>query len=369
MKKIFVIYFVLLTNSSLVYCQSSILNFCQVEGESESLFLLPMYWERLTDSRAEAMGKTVCTGRNINTSYYNPAALANANGLELSSTYVEVKDDGNPTKMFLYNAIAGKVSKYVNLELSRFAYHVRFNDLTTPRIPWYNLFSVYTIGVASEPIDDLHIGFNGKLMTVRLHQSSLGESDNKTDYIFTSDFGLIKDFRINKSNVLTSAFSITNYTSTEYDVSEYYGESVEIDVPVVGTIGLAYEFQSSKKYLDTLSWFSSIVQVEYGDNLISRYRSSIKGGLEVSLLDLLSVRIGYFFETQDAAQDLIYKSAVSGVTFGVGLQLPFNRLYKRVPFSVYFDFARLPEESRYVSAFSYENRMFNSLNLRLNWLF
>jgi hypothetical protein len=83
-------------------------------------------------------------------------------------------------------------------------------------------------------------------------------------------------------------------------------------------------------------------------------------------LEILSVRVGYYQESQDDYDSpAMNANELSEFTYGLGLQIPLDKLTK-IPLKINFDYASLPQPSFTKSQPSFEN--FSTYTLRVNYL-
>ena len=61
----------------------------------------------------------------------------------------------------------------------------------------------------------------------------------------------------------------------------------------------------------------------------------------------------------------VNSSQISALTYGVGLQIPLNKLTK-VPLNIKFDYTSLPQSNYSKVSYNWDN--FTTYNLRLNWM-
>ncbi len=117
---------------------------------------------------------------------------------------------------------------------------------------------------------------------------------------------------------------------------------------------------------DSLNTLRLLVLADYQLLLNSDYHSGLHTGLELRFLEMLSFRIGYFIESQyDYGLAVENESKISDFTYGLGLQIPLNKL-SRIPLNIQFDYTSLAQPSYTKSQTSWDN--FSTFTLRLNWI-
>ncbi|MCH8317516.1 MAG: hypothetical protein IIA88_03325 [Bacteroidetes bacterium] len=98
-------------------------------------------------------------------------------------------------------------------------------------------------------------------------------------------------------------------------------------------------------------------------------------GTELTFLEILSVRIGYFSEKHYrllSNDNTIYSYStipqkVNKITYGFGIQLPLNKIYgNKFPINISIDYALLPQEF-YINSWD-DKDYYNNINVSINWV-
>ena len=228
--------------------------------------------------------------------------------------------------------------------------------------------SIYTLNIASQPIKNLLIGVNLNYMVYNVI------SENPKTLFF--DFGVIKKFPFQQNssfqqsiNIAANICNLNNSkmtfenTNNSVAISEY-----SYDLPVITRYAANYQLIYKNHLLnDTLNILEFLAQAEYDDLLNSDYQTSYHFGSEVKLLEILSLRAGYYHKKIDDYGNPTYqKDNISSFTYGFGFQLPLCKLIK-LPLNLNFDYTSQPEITN--SKITSDSGDYNSYTFRLNWRF
>ncbi|MEX0966101.1 MAG: PorV/PorQ family protein [Bacteroidia bacterium] len=337
-------------------------------GQYQYGFLRETFFGRQPSARAEAMGRGYSSiDGDLTSIFFNPAGIATIKGLEIdgsfSSPYYTLS-----SAQYDFVSIGYKVSDHVIVGLSRnhFTYGQEFTfaDVNGNTYgPYTPENSNYTLTLSSQPIKNLFIGLN----TNYLVWKPLGKPESAIYF----DFGAIKKFYIfEKNGVMHSVnigASITNFNNAKTSF-EIMDDTYTADLPVITRYGTNYQFKLDKHLIiDTLETLNFLFQGEYKMLLNSPYHSGIHTGAEIELLEILSIRMGYYMEKEyNYGFPAVNKDEISEITYGFGLQLPIHKLTK-LPLNINFDYTSLPQPSLSKRMPGFDN--FKTYNLRLNWTF
>ncbi len=118
--------------------------------------------------------------------------------------------------------------------------------------------------------------------------------------------------------------------------------------------------------VDSLKPLGFLFQVEYQKILYSNLYSGIQMGGEITFLELLSLRSGYYdLHVNDYGNPTQNQNRLSSFTYGFGLQVPFYKLTK-LPLRLNLDYTSLPQPPYSRTKTDLAN--FNSINLRIIWM-
>lgn len=336
-------------------------------GQYRYTFLKEYFFARQNSARAEAMGKSYASiDGDLATTSFNPAGLATIKGIELNGSQASPYYHAKNAK-YTYISAGFRFSQYLSVAVSRnhFTYGepVTLTDSIGNPLKEVDPFDEnYSISIASEPIKNLLIGFNVNYFIWQ----PLVEKSTTTFY----DFGVIKKFSLPNRNQFKHSFSIgssiANLNSAKVQFREL-GDENDNSLPVITRYGANYQVSADKKILiDTLTTFKLLVQGEVQDLLNSKFESTLRAGMEIQLLEILSLRMGYYKELVDdyGSPETNY-GEISSFTYGLGIQAPLHKL-TRLPLIINFDYTSLPQEPFASNSPSFKN--FKTYSVRINWL-
>ena len=196
------------------------------------------------------------------------------------------------------------------------------------------------------------------------HYSGFDNADGE----FYFDFGMLKKINFStgqQPHTVTMGASITNFSSSVLTL-DALGVINEIMLPVIAKYGLSYQTSFGQShFLDSGAAVKILLQSDYQMLLNSDYRKGIRVGGEVTVLNFLLLRIGYFAEnTDDYGLPQFNKSRIQNFTYGGGIYVPLNKL-TNLPLGINLDYTNLPEEV-YRQDFPDPDR-FRSITLRLQY--
>lgn len=317
--------------------------------------IFEFYLGRQPSARAEAMGRGMSAVTGDALSYYfNPAGTASLKGLNVNASFAGpfyLLDKGS------YNFIGAsyKIEEYGNVGFNRdyFTYGEEvvitneFGDQTGSYTPH---LSNYRLNLSSEVMENFFVGANLNLLQPRYTSGVLtvgNERGSEQKDVFYFDLGVIKSFGIKKKSMdhkFNIATSMMNVNFAEYAAAD----SDQGDpLPVILRIGAAYDLSIDDKSISPkLKSYNFLVNAEYEDLLNSKYYSAIRGGLEFTFLEILSLRGGYYTQDLNDHGSVNNKDKVSEFTYGIGVNIPVRQLTdSRTPLEVKFDFTTLKQPS------------------------
>jgi len=315
-----------------------------------------------------------CLGRScvsvdgdLTTSYFNPAGVATIKGLEIDGSYASPYYLLKKAK-YDFISVGYKIKDYLSIGLNRnhfsFGEKIYYANPNGSSLGSYDAYeSNYCLTIASQPVKNLFFGLNTNYFI-------WNPLDKKSATVHW-DLGVIKKFQFlqkaTSGQSVNLGASIVNFNYGKITL-DYNGSKSKNDLPVIARLGANYQFNLDKHLLiDTLSTLKFLIQGEYQDVLNCKYESAIRTGGEIMLLEILSIRAGYYKEIED---NFGFPSdnygQISGLTYGFGLQIPLYKLTK-IPLNINFDYTSLPQPNYSSSYPRMEN--FTTYNLRLNWIF
>jgi len=220
--------------------------------------------------------------------------------------------------------------------------------------------AVYTLTFAGEPIDDLYVGANLNM----LRQSISGE----TQTAFWPDIGLIKLFHLPGKATLRHRIilgsSLANMTRSSVD---FPGGSEEL--PSTFRIGASYSLSyAHRSWMNRMRLFNILLHAEYRDLLNLSYGDGPRLGGELTILEMLSARVGYYYEDTGDYEEEIGLSQIERSTFGLGLALPVYRFTGgSVPLRATLDWAGI-EVQPYLTE-SGDTETYSSWTVAVDWYY
>jgi hypothetical protein len=322
---------------------------------------------RQSGARREALGGggVALTG-DILSSFYNPAGIYGATGLSVAMSFGDAgKVPGYGDYRLIGAGLPLKKWGVVGLTWYGFDYEYTLDqagpDQSGPDDEVHSgKASVYTLTFAGEPAEDLYVGFN--LNT--LSQSFSGETENA----FWPDLGLIKLFRLpGRATVrhrIILGSSLANLTRSSIDIP---GGSEEL--PSTLRIGGSYSVSySHRSWMNMARLLNVLIHAEYRSLLNLSYGDGPRLGAEVTVLEMLSARLGYYYEDTGDFEEEIGKARIERSTFGLGLALPVYRFTGgSVPLRAALDWARI-EVQPYLTDSS-DTESYSSWTVAVDWYY
>jgi hypothetical protein len=345
--------------------------FAQEKHQYNYGFLKELFFMRQPSARAEAMGRSyVLFNSDLSSAFYNPAGIGMLEGAQFYASGTEYRT-GNKDEALRHNfyAAGSRIGEHFAFGLSNYTFVYDMEGLPV----WSpdgevvnnakNTLSNYTLTLAGQPVHDLFIGLNVNYLTDENFFWDYKESAVHTD------LGVHKRFRFGdeaQSHQLDLAVSMSNFTLSKvrYD---YGGQDQAQTLPATGRYGAGYRFSFWNGWISPdLRTLEVSVQAEFQDLANAEQETALRGGLEVSLFEILKLRCGYYsvkqFYNPSYPQDEKYSRSR---TYGIGIQLPIDRLVG-VPLMVQFDLAVMPEES--FTIYGGMPETFRLWNLHVTWL-
>jgi hypothetical protein len=331
-------------------------------GQYEPGFLPEFFFGRQPSARAEALGRAyAATDGDLGSIYFNPAGIATIKRVEVNTSYTA------PwyylTKAYYkYYAAGWYINKYLQVALSRF--HIDFgNTLAVNAItPSYTQKSTLTL--ASQPLKNLLIGAN-----INYFVWQPGVNNNTSTTVFF-DAGIIKKINLYKGKKnehrINAGISLSNFTYASTKAT-YVSGTDKYYLPAIARYAVNYELLYGRRYfIDTVNTFRLIALGEMQSVINSKYRTIFKTGAEITLLNLLALRGGWYKETklQDYGLPLYNNNTIKAFTYGFGVQIPLH-LLTGLPVNINIDYTSLPQVSYSRIRTDWPN--FNTYTLRLNY--
>ena len=315
----------------------SLISYSASFGQYQSGSWPEFFFGRHPSARAEAMGRGYSSiDGDLATVHFNPAGLATINKFELNTSYTP---PGHYfTKgYYTFYGLGFRQSKYLQLALSQFRFDFGetyfINANTTPFTERNKLT------LSSEPTSNLFVGINANYF---IWQPGIDKT-SKTIYF---DFGVLKKINLTEGLIpqsinLGASISNLNYSHVN---ATFNGITSKYNLPVITRYGANYQLSAGKHiFLDSSNAIRLLLQSEYQMLLNSNYRSAVKVGGELMILEMLSLRAGYFKEKVYNYNLPEYnRSMIEDFTYGLGLQIPLYKL-TNIPININFDYTSLPQ--------------------------
>jgi hypothetical protein len=342
------------------------ISFAQYDGAFDLSF-----FNRLPSARAEAMGRGyVSVDGDMAGVFFNPASIATLNGLAVNGSFSSPYYLLENARYSFFSAGYG-INKYLSAGMSRNHFDYGENlfltdmdgtilDSTKP------FYTIYSLTLSSQPINNLYIGFNTNYYQEEFHPTVRVSS---TVYF---DFGAIKKFNLRQHKYYAHSFSAGvsiinfNLAKVKYE-TDYTDVQHEKKLPVITRYGANYAFALDQYLLfDTLKIVEALFQLDYKMLLNSKFRSGIHTGAEILIHEMLAIRAGYYKEKIDnLGWPESNEDKLSAFTYGFGVQFPLHKI-TRIPLHIKFDYTSLPQVSHSKIHTDWDN--FRTYTFSLNWV-
>ncbi|HEX2865662.1 MAG TPA: hypothetical protein VHO03_01400 [Ignavibacteriales bacterium] len=314
-------------------------------GYAQEMFLFSQ-----PDARSEAMGRgsAVLYGSPF-TSFYNPASSSFLKGANAEVSHLEFTYPmGQKSNYEVYGAGAnldryGSISfNYLHYVFGEEFYYTGDFDpyVLTKYQPSENIFMM---NYSRNIIDGLSAGIN-----INYFQNKFGANNEVSGWTF--DAGLLKKYNFESEEIKHDIYlglGLTNFTNAKIS---YPITNIETLVPLkqddylpsIMRLAAGYEFQPKSKAAD-FRLIKVLFTTEYMDLLNSSNNSQFQLGAEVTLLEILKLRGGYFTMGIEDYGDNRNVSRLNEATYGLGIELPIKKISNMaIPLNVRFDHTSLP---------------------------
>lgn len=295
------------------------------------------------NARAEAMGGGHATFfGNPYSVVYNPGSSVFGNGLNVEFSKLQLNSSDMTESYYNTYGISYSSKKFgaFTFNLSFFNYAMDFNYFDaipkttkkyTPK--QYNYTFNYSYGFPGE----FGAGFNINYFNY-LHY---GDPTTGT----TVDFGILKRLRIpsgnNKNNILLG-LSLSNVLKTEVGTGDFKGE-----LPQIFRAGLGYEYENEKK-ISGFDIFKMTYNFGYKNLLNLDNVYSLQFGAEFTMLEIILVRCGYYYDKLDTRRNTYAKDKIREFTYGFGINIPAAKLFNMSsPLIINMDITKLSAPNYY----------------------
>jgi len=328
------------------------------------------FFDRLPSAKIEAMGKILSVS---NDSYFvsqsNPATLVQNKVISAfyshSAPYYLGKD-----LQFYYGGLSYNFTNIgafainmVWLDMGEFY----FTDIDGNSEKVNTSRKILTLSYAREISGLFKLGINSNLFI---------DDFNPDESYYGSffDLGILKDIHQIKNNTFENKISIGLYIKNIFNQGIDYTSHVFVRnsdqkeyFPSILRVGISNKL----KYFNPAFYKKShliglTTAFEYQNVINYKYKTAIKFGAELSVLDFIIARCGYFNESQLEASNS--KGELTSFTYGFGINLEWSKLLNtNSPFLMTFDYTSLPQPTYIVDFDDWDN--FTIFSIRLNYLF
>lgn len=305
------------------------------------------------DARSEAMGKVnVMLYGSSADAIYNPAASSFTEGINANISLLTPKYyiDMSESKHNLYG-VSYNSKKYGAASFNYRYYTIGYLNPILNKNPLYNgdknkpeIYN-YSFNYSYMLYRDFSVGFNVNYFEDKQIVDAKG-----TAWYF--DLGLMKritgDKELYKHSIMIGG-SITNITNAQVDLkltNTTAEESIgKVTLPSELKLGAAYEYEN-KLQLAGFTIFKGMATAEYCDIINAELFTSEKFGAELTLMEMLKVRLGYYYERINHDSRFNNKEYLSEFTYGFGLVLPVAKISgMNIPVTFQLDYANLKAPS------------------------
>jgi len=338
----------------------SIKSFAQYNGGFSDLFFY-----RQPSARAEAMGKGyTAIGGDIYSVFYNPAGLGKAKGININATYIPPPFYLLPDAKYYFSGVSYSINKDWVIGFSNYYFSHGELGFGFPTIYYFEPITTnYTATISYQPIKNLFIGVNTNYLKSKFWDTISAEA-------IYFDMGILKTFEIKSNEIWSHKIDVglsivdINYAKMIFNKTKYRNAPL----PVILRAGASYSLSMANKIIiPKLNTLDMLFHVEYQNLLNYKYYTAVRVGSELTLLEVISLRAGYYIEnSEDYGYPDYNKNLIADFTYGFGIQFPIEKLSdNKVPININFDFISIPQVSYIKVKDDWEN--FRIFNIKLNW--
>ncbi len=327
----------------LLFVLLSNISFAQIQSQT----LSPQAYKPYTFgiARSIAMGGTGAAESHSGIyQFINPALLSDLKGIELGGgqSLGYYQDKNHPTYVGYFGA---KILKKTFLGASIEADNIRYT-LSTDQVV-RNTRREYSFSIGQNILETeknrLDVGLRFNTHPQKIPGIVKGKGSNL-------DLGLRFQSSIAEHHKISAGLVLGNLLQGK-DKWIYY-ETQVLTIPYSSqlTIGLSYQYETARKISKKqLTLLTGIANAEYNDQLSLKYYSTIRSGVELKFLELISLRAGYYSLRAGyyrSALHNFYVNEEEGLkeclfTMGFGVELPFDKIFiKPWPFVIGADYCR-----------------------------
>ena len=332
---------------------------------------------RTVSARGAALGRgLVAIIDDANTVFWNPGGTAFLDGFSFSYNN-DYFNSNILNKTIRLNSFA-LVTRFKN------KYSIGFNGifqkekyLLSPSYPWPKEPKDYNFGISlGYRKGNIGLGVNFKYLYTNL---------DETDYFtngrgFAGDLGVLatKNYKVRNRYPLRINYgvSLMNFYSSikNTNTNPFYIQIPLEALPMIFRIGynaiLNIPNRLSKYNRFTISHNFEYFHITNAGRAYPRKGDRLIGfGLDFMLYEVFALRIGDMIQLFDENTTYKgYKGYYNGLSYGIGINLPINRIYKDIPLVVKYDYARFPYNPIELNQTT-ENNFFKTNSINIQYLF
>lgn len=313
------------------------------QGFAQEMFLFSQ-----PDARSEAMGRgsAVLYGSPF-TSFYNPASSSFSKGANAEVSHLEFTFPMGQKGNYDFYGAGANLGKYGSLSFNYLNYTYGeifyYTGESGPNVlkKYQPSENIFMLNYSRNVIDGLSAGIN-----INYFQDKIGVGEVSG---WTFDVGLLKKYSFESEKINQDIYlglGLTNFTNTEISYSNANWKTLlplQSDyLPSIMRLAAGYEFQPKSK-VTGYQLIKVLFTTEYMDLLNSADNSQFQLGAELTLLEILKLRGGYFtmgIENYGVDRNV---SRLNEATYGLGIELPVKKFSNMtVPLTIRFDHTSLP---------------------------
>jgi hypothetical protein len=306
-------------------------------------FLKEFYLDRQPSVKAIEMGRGLVASPECEfSSWYNPATAG------LSEPVTANFSNISPTNRihFLDYGVAFNSGKFgaIGFNISSTVFVSSGFDMQSEEAALYN------INYAYQPVKNFFAGVNLNILTLKGYPESQS--------LYPIDIGVLKIFEFpnikHTVQKLTIGSSLYDINNVKYDYSEI-DWSYQFPLPVILRFGASYNFQYFKTLKPQKRLINLLYHFEIEKLLNSGLFTTYKTGAEISFIDLVSFRLGYFSRKLFDRSYENLPSEQHQITYGIGLKFSFSKWSDGLlPIYMQFEYTTIPQPSSVYSGFDNE---------------
>ncbi|MBR9861080.1 hypothetical protein GYB22_10120 [bacterium] len=301
-------------------------------------FHVDFFYGHLPSARSEALGRAdVAVGGTAFSTRINPAGIGGIQtefAASTSAPFYVLSNSNYYTASFVHSPIE-KLT--VGATFNQFRTGETFFTIDIGGVDYD--FDVgnstnTSVTLCYELFDNLFLGSNINLFQWKLF------SEVTPERALYFDFGLLYKLKLNQSNDIQFGANIDNAFKQTYTFTSPDNFSNTGTIPNPIRVGAAYIFHDSISYpVIGKGKLELLFTSEYQNLLVEDLRNGMHFGFETEFLDILAIRLGYFYQNLDDGGFATNNSVLRNFTYGFGFHVPFASLIENCPLDMQFDYA------------------------------